>query len=221
MKLLDLFCGAGGASVGYHRAGFEVVGVDNRPQLHYPFEFHQADALEFCAQHGQEFDVIHASPPCQRFTRIASLGRARNRTYPEHKDWIASTRNVLVYLGRHYIIENVMGAPLNNPIVLCGASFGLHVYRHRQFESSILLPQLKHVSHNDRTPSAGNGKSPKGFISVCGSGGVRGMTSIQILEYWSFAMGINWMSRDELAQAIPPAYTEFIGKQLIVAIQEA
>jgi DNA (cytosine-5)-methyltransferase 1 len=216
MKLLDLFCGGGGAAMGYYQAGFtDITGIDINPQKHYPFKFIQADALEYLAEYGAEYDVIHASPPCQLFSRIQSLGIARNGTYREHPNLIPPTRELLLKIGKHFVIENVIGAPLINPIILCGSMFdGLRVYRHRQFESNYNLISKIHIPHKDHTPSAGNGKSPKGFISVCGSGGVKGMNSKEIVEYWSMAMGINWMTREELSQAIPPAYTKFIGEQL-------
>lgn len=215
-RLLDLFCGAGGAAMGYHRAGFEVVGVDINPQKNYPFQFVQADALAYLTEYGHCFDAIHASPPCQAFTRVQALGRARNGGYREHPDLIGPTRALLRMTGKPYIVENVPGAPLICPATLCGSMFpNLRVYRHRLFESSFRLTVSEHRPHRDRTPSAGNGVSPKGFISVCGSGGVRGMTAPEILSYWSMAMGIDWMTRAELAQAIPPAYTEWIGLQLI------
>ena len=214
--LLDTFCKAGGAGMGYHRAGFRVIGVDIEPQPNYPFMFIQADAVEFIERFGNQFDAIHASPPCQAHSRIASIGVARNGAYPEHQDLIAPTREALKTAGRPFVIENVVGAPLIDPITLCGSMFeGLKVYRHRLFECSFSIDAPKHEPHRDRTPSAGNGISPKGFISVCGSGGVKGMTSKEIIEYWSMAMGIDWMTRKELAQAIPPAYTEFIGRRLI------
>jgi DNA (cytosine-5)-methyltransferase 1 len=220
LRLLDLFCKAGGAGMGYYRAGFEVTGVDLEPQPRYPFEFHQADALEFLAEHGHEFDVIHASPPCQAYSAAQHLGRARNGDYPEHPDLIGSTQELIYPTGRPFVIENVSGArsKLGASIMLCGLTFGLKVYRHRYFEVSPYMLAPAHIAHNDQTPSAGNGKSPKGFISVCGSGGVRGMNAGEILEYWSYAMGIDWMTRDELAEAIPPAYTEWIGRHLIEAL---
>lgn len=218
-KLLDLFCKAGGCSVGYARAGFEVVGVDIEHQPNYPFEFHQMDAIEFLkTQDLSEFDVIHASPPCQKYSVIKHLGKARNGSYENHVDLIETVRELLIKFGRPYVIENVVGAPLLNPIVLCGSSFNLKVYRHRIFECNIMLFQPIHKKHQDKTPNAGNGISPKGFISVCGTGGVRGMDSKEILEYWRYAMDIDWMNRKELAQAIPPAYTEYIGKQLMEVV---
>lgn len=218
MRLLDLYCKAGGAAVGYHRVGFEVVGVDNQPQTNFPFEFIQADALEYVAAHGNEFDVIHASPPCQKYTNMRHLGKARNNGYSdEHPDLISRTRDAIVPLKKPYVIENVYGARklLLDPIVLCGKHFGLKVYRHRCFEVSLNISAPPHESHRDSTPSAGNGISPKGFISVAGTGGVRGMNSKEIVAYWSMAMGIDWMTRAELAEAIPPSYTEYIGRQLL------
>lgn len=221
LRLLDLFCKAGGCSVGYHRAGFEVEGVDIEQQPNYPFKFTQMDAIEYLkTQDLSKFDVIHASPPCQKFSRVQSLGIARNGSYKEHPDLIEPIRQILKLLGKPYVIENVAGAPLINCFMLCGSMFDLKVYRHRYFESNMFMWVPEHYPHDDTTPSAGNGVSPKGFISVCGSGGVKGMNSKQILKYWSMAMGIDWMNRAELAQAIPPAYTEWIGKQLIEAIQK-
>lgn len=217
MKLLDLFCKAGGCSVGYHRAGFEVTGVDIEPQPNYPFKFIQMDAIEFLkTQDLSKYDVITASPPCQKYSGIQGLAQARNGGYKEHVDLVDPTRELLIKSGKPYVIENVVGAPLINPITLCGSMFpGLKVYRHRLFESNVYLMQPPHVPHRDSTPSAGNGISPKGFISICGTGGVRGMKAQEIIDYWSMAMGIDWMNRKELAQAIPPAFTEYIGLQLM------
>lgn len=211
-KLLDLFCKAGGAAVGYHRAGFDVVGVDIEPQPHYPYKFIQADALT-CDLAG--YDFYHASPVCKKFSRVQALGLARNGGYREHPDQIAPIRDRLRATGKPFVIENVVGAPLIDPVMLCGSMFGLKVYRHRLFESNVPLRQPDHHAHDDKTPSAGGGVSPKGFISVCGTGWVRGMTAPEILAYWSMAMGIDWMNRAELAQAIPPAFTEWIGRQLL------
>ena len=204
-RLLDLFCGAGGAAMGYHRAGFEVVGVDIKPQPHYPFEFHQADAMTYPLE---GFDVIHASPPCQRYSRL-SLVRGKGKR-EEHPDLIMRTRNLLEDSGKPFVIENVKGAPLDSPITLCGHTFGLKVYRHRCFESNILLVSPPHLRHPETCPSAGKGKSKSGFVSVCGHQG-GGVT----MDEWRIAMGIDWMTQGEISQSIPPAYTEFIGRQLM------
>lgn len=186
--------------MGYHRAGFEVVGVDIKPQPRYPFEFHQADALEYLAEHGHEFDAIHASPPCQAYSITKNIGNNK------HPALIETTRIALEKTGKPFVIENVVGAPLHSPVELCGAVFGLKVYRHRLFESNVTLSQPNHRTHNDSTPRAGRGISPKGFISVAGHMGNT--------DYVRTAMGIDWMVGHELSQAVPPAYTEYLGFQL-------
>jgi len=210
-KLLDLFCGAGGAARGYQRAGFYVIGIDNRPQPHYVGdEFIQADALEYVAAHGHEFDVIHASPPCQAYTRAQPI---QNR---EHPKLIDDVRRLLIALDRKWIIENVVGAPMNVSIVLCGTMFGLKVYRHRLFESSemLLQPECHHPAY-----------LMDGFVSVYGDvvrGRQRGNRGNDYkrytVAYARAAMGIDWMTRDELREAISPAYTEFIGRFLMEAV---
>jgi DNA (cytosine-5)-methyltransferase 1 len=206
MKLLDLFCGAGGAAMGYHRAGFEVVGVDINPQPNYPFEFHQADALEFPLD---GFDAIHASPPCQAFCNLShNLG---------HKDFIGKIRKRIK--GKNYVIENVQGSPLFNPVRLCGSSFGLLVQRHRLFESSIKL-RSRACDHSWWSPRFfQNDYKRKDRLSnvVAVYGASRFTNDFQLR---CAAMGISWMKIDELSQAIPPAYTEYIGKQLKALISQ-
>ena len=212
MRLLDLFSGAGGAGFGYHRAGFEVVGVDIKPQPHYPFEFHQADALEYVAEHGHEFDAIHASPPCQAFSQMCVCRPGLQLQYP---DLIQATRDILVKIGKPYVIENVGGARklLNSPLMLCGLEFGLKVYRHRYFETKPYMIGPAHRLHRDNSPGACHGLSKRGFITVCGNGGL-GIEGG--MKYAKQAMGIEWnITRHEISEAIPPAYTEFIGKQLM------
>ncbi len=217
-KLLDLFCKAGGAAYGYYKAGFEVIGVDIVNQPNYPFTFIQDDA-RFYLKHGliMQYDVIHASPPCQYYSKAKQLSLARNNgAYGDHPDYIEEIRELLKATGKPYVIENVAGAPLINPIKLYGSQFkNLYTQRERWFESNMPLkePDAPHVKM--KTPSAGNGIGEDGSISICGSGGVRGLNAKQIVLYWGFALGgIDWMTRAELAEAIPPAYTEFIGKQL-------
>jgi DNA (cytosine-5)-methyltransferase 1 len=166
MRILDLFCGGGGAAMGYHRAGFEVVGVDNKPQPKYPFKFIQADALCYAVAFGRQFDVIHASPPCQNYSQITP-------DKSKHRGIIDIVRCVLRLINKPYIIENVPGAKNNliNPVMLCGRTFGLKVYRHRYFETSPeLLFVPHHVPHKDQTPSAGHGISPKGRLCTNGNG---------------------------------------------------
>lgn len=215
-RLLDLFCGAGGAGMGYARAGFEVVGVDIRPQPHYPFDFRQADALEYLAQHWDEYDAIHSSPPCQGYLAIRKLVEIRHgkREYP---DLVAPTRQALAATGLRYVIENVRGAPIRPDIRLNGLMFGLRVLRERWFETNWHHDLLQHPLPKKPkrwTTNAYRGMS--GFrhgaqlISVCGSNFIVGDARL--------AMGIDWMTADEIAEAIPPAYTEWIGRRMLDAI---
>lgn len=202
-RLLDLFCGAGGCSVGYHRAGFDVVGVDLRSQPHYPFPFHQADALTFPLD---GFDVIHASPPCQAYTQSSLSQRNAGKVYP---DLLAATRDRIAAAGVPWVIENTPGAPMRADYVLCGCMFGLmSLRRERWFETSWRGFAL-HMAHDHRAPA----------ISVVGHGTPSWVRKTlgrnpTIAEYRA-CMDIDWMNRDELSQAIPPAYTEYIGTQLL------
>jgi DNA (cytosine-5)-methyltransferase 1 len=205
--LLDLFCGAGGAATGYHQAGFDVIGVDNRPQPHYPFEFQQGDALEF-AEYTTGFDAIHASPPCQHHTTLA---KGNNNNQADHPDLIAETRRLLHASRLHYVIENVPSAPLHCPITLCGEMFGLDVIRHRLFETNTFMWQPPHLPHRGRVAGYRHGENFDGpYFAVYGDGGGKGT-----LADWQQAMGIDWMTKPELAEAIPPAYTHYIGTQLL------
>jgi DNA (cytosine-5)-methyltransferase 1 len=215
--LLDLFCGAGGAAMGYYRAGFEVQGVDKNEQRNYPFESVRADALEYLVQFGGLFDAIHASPPCQRYSKAGYISRNRMK----HPDLIGPVRDALVSLGKPWIIENVEGAPMQPPAIrLCGLMFGLKVFRHRWFESSELLFGMQHPMHGERRI----GKD--GMCCVVGhGGGVSPRMRAQIARHgkgnpptkkaWELAMDIDWMTRDELAQAIPPAFTQHLGIQML------
>ncbi len=209
-RLLDLFCKAGWAGMGYSRAGFDVTGVDIEPQPHYPFAFHQADALEFVAVYGREFDAIHASPPCQGYIRHGFRGQTQ-----EHPRLIDATRAALEATGRPWIIENVESAldAMRRPIRVCGTSFGLPLRRHRLFESSVALMRLA-CRHEQFTEA----KYPTQWRPK--DGRVPKATTVQVYGNgqpapWAAAMGIDWMTPQELTQAIPPAYTEFIGRQLL------
>lgn len=208
-RLLDLFCGAGGAAVGYARAGFDVVGVDINPMPRYPFAFEQADALAYLAAHGREYDVIHASPPCQAWSRMR---RITGRDYPE---LIEPTREALKLTGRPYVIENVEHAPLVNYVLVCGTMVGLRVRRHRWFEMAPLLPILTPscACHNGvatgrligqrlRGPKPTNRRLPPRFTEA----------------EKRAAMGVEWMTIAETQEAIPPAYTELIGRELLAAL---
>jgi DNA (cytosine-5)-methyltransferase 1 len=200
-RLLDLFCCAGGASEGYARAGFEVVGVDIDPQPHYPFEFHQADALTFPLA---GFDFIAASPPCQAHTLCQ---RIRDNDHPE---LVGPIRRRLKRAGVPYAIENVVGAPLIDPIELCGAMFGLLTYRHRLFECSFQIKAPPHPDHVAPVRKMGRPVRDGEFMHVVGN-----FSGVALARK---AMGIDWMMRDELREAIPPAYTEFIGRKALAYI---
>ena len=301
MRLLDLFCGAGGAAMGYHRTGFdEIVGVDIAPQPRYPFEFVQADALEFLADHGHEFDAIHASPPCQGYSIMRNLPWLRGRDYPL---LLLPTLEMLEGQGKPYVVENVMGARHGSKTLkkrgleahglkagwLCGTMFGLPFYRHRLFATNWFWLAPGHPKHKaviqsgrmlgDRANQAGYresagrdsggltqphngltawqekspvgiGKVPFSYPTIVGErlrvngrpkdskiGLSNGMHETQLANWqngaqgngvgighakgWRLAaeaMGIDWMKRAELTQAIPPVYCEFIGWQLLEAL---
>lgn len=226
-RLLDLFCGAGGASMGYHRAGFDVVGVDIAPQPEYPFPLHVGDAVDALAQlkagHRLRFEesdgswrrlglddfvAEHASPPCQRFS-TATADPTR------HPDLIAPVRSGLLRLGRHYVIENVPGAPLLDPVRLCGSSFSLGVRRHRHFEANFELTgrDCRHAAQG--TPVGVYGQHPDAEQHYRPNGQQRGMKARTIYEgQWAMG-GVDWMGWHGLKESIPPAYTEHIGRQLL------
>jgi DNA (cytosine-5)-methyltransferase 1 len=213
-RLLDLFCCAGGASVGYARAGFDVVGVDIDEQPRYPFSFRRADALEVLADldYVRTFDAVHASPPCQAYTTL----KARNR-HIEHPELVEPVRELLVASGLPFVIENTPGAPLRDPITLCGSMFsGLGVKRHRIFESNVHLAPPGPCDHSRGEPRYLVRNHGRDYLTrwcpVYGTGGKKAA------EQWAEAMGIDWASRAEIAEAIPPAYTEHLGRQLLAAI---
>jgi len=213
-RLLDLFCGAGGASMGYYRAGFEVVGVDINPQSHYPFEFHQADALTYPLD---GFDAYHASPPCQAFTKYKNLRKDLPCRYP---NLLPAIRERLSKTGLPYIIENVVGAPLIEPVTLCGSMFGLEVRRHRLFESNISIP-ARQCDHSVWPPNrypGGRSIERGGCHTLCRATVEVGKWGIP-KKVQESAMGIDWTNLHELSEAIPPAYTEYIGKYLMEAIK--
>jgi len=210
-RLLDLFCCAGGAGVGYAAAGFDVVGVDLSPQPNYPFEFHQADALTLDRDFLAGFDAVHASPPCQSYSDLAK----RNGNGHMWPRLIEPTRDLLRSLNVPYVIENVEGAPLLDPIVLCGTMFeGLRVIRHRLFESNLWLDVPEHgkhplvFTHDKRKAHYGKLDQNVSFVQVTGGGNCT-------IANARDAMGIDWMTKNELNEAIPPAYTEFLGRQVL------
>ena len=215
MRLLDLFCGAGGAAMGYHRAGFNVVGVDIAPQPHYPFEFHQGDALDYLAARWQEFDAIHASPPCQASTALTK-GTNRGRLYV---NLIPATREMFAQIDTPTVIENVQGSDVRRDLTLCGEMFGLGVIRHRYFElGGWSAEQPRHRPHRGRVSGYRHGQWFDGpYVAVYGDGGGKGS-----VPEWQHAMGIDWTDvRKSIAEAIPPAYTEYVGRQLIEHMEVA
>lgn len=228
IRLLDLFSGAGGAAVGYHRAGFtEIVGVDNRFQKRYPFTFVQADALEYVAGHGHEFDVVHCSPPCQRWSEATPSAIKNN-----HPDLIAPVRDLLNAIGVPYVIENVEGArgKLMNPLMLCGTMFGLPFWRHRYFELwpeiFVLTPPCQHMSGVVQENIEGKKRMVRLPVLITGGGDgknkshrIRPRPRSPVVEI-RWAINISWMSGTELSQAIPPAYTECIGRRLLESLEQ-
>ena len=209
-RLLDLFCGAGGAAMGYHRAGFDVLGVDNRPMPRYPFEFVQADAMTYPLD---GFDAIHASPPCQAYT---PLGRKDG----SHPDLVPPMLAKLSTQPRPWVIENVTEAPMHG-VVLCGSMFGLGVRRHRRFASDLLLlapGRCRHIGHKIRAYYGKPGWLAWSSGAAVVNGGERKLLLRGSVEQAPADMGIDWMTWDELREAIPPSYTEFIGEQLLAAV---
>jgi DNA (cytosine-5)-methyltransferase 1 len=212
--LLDLYSGAGGAAMGYIRAGFEVVGVDLRPQPHYPGSFIEGDALEVLHELLRlevPIAAIHASPPCQRFSTITLMHPGAAEAHP---DLVAATRAALVASGLPYVIENVPRAPLHNPVTLCGTMFGLgasgmELRRHRAIESNVAIWPPASCHH--RLPAVGVYGNPGGSSK-------RDRRRFGSAADWREAMGVDWMSSAELAEAIPPAYTEHIGRALMEAL---
>lgn len=213
MKILDLYCGAGGTAMGYYLAfrrrfpRLTIVGVDINPQPRFPFCFIQEDALNFLPRYGHEFDLIVSSPPCQAYTRLRTIWPDRR-----YEDLVGPTRRLLQETGRPYVIENVEGAPLYSPIMLCGSMFGLRLQRHRLFETyPVIEKQPPACNHVFTAPRSGRQPSRTQFYSIHGHfSGVDGAKRE--------AMHIDWMTRDELSQAIPPAYTRWIGHQLLLTL---
>jgi len=220
-RLLDLFCCEGGASRGYADAGFEVVGVDIEPQRRYPFEFHQADAIAYVREHGREYDAIAASPPCQAYSITKHSHSA------EHPELIEPTRDALVASGKPFVMENVPGAPLLNYVELCGAAFGceaadtdgtpLVLRRHRLFESNVFLiapPVCACRTYRLRGYSVGGvyggGSSDRNHAKEVRRGGYTPGKAVR-----SELIGADWMTLHGLSQAIPPAYTRWLGGQLL------
>jgi DNA (cytosine-5)-methyltransferase 1 len=208
MKLLDLYCGAGGASAGYAAAGFDVTGIDLKHGKRYPYNYIRGDVLEYLQDFNflRSFDVIHASPPCQTHSITQHLRNAQGKT-TNKVDLIPQTRAALIASGKPYIIENVPGSPLINPVQLCGSSFNLKVRRHRLFESNMPIEGTT-CNHNAQGRPVGvygslNDQIPNG-----------GKTAVNITEARQ-VMGIDWAIWTELVEAIPPVYTDYLGAQIV------
>lgn len=203
MRILDLFCCQGGAAMGYHRAGFDVTGVDSAPQPRYPFPFTQTawDDVDLTG-----YDAIHASPPCQAYS-LAQRIRGR-----EHPSLIGPVRESLRATGLPYVIENVEDAraELTNPVTLCGATFGLRTYRHRLFETNWDLPEPAHPLHSVNTIKMGRPLTEGAWYHAVGN--------FSGVPYVREDMGVGWMSRDGIRECVPPAYTEYVGRALLAAL---
>ncbi len=212
-RLLDLFCGAGGAAMGYHRAGFEVVGVDVAPQPHYPFQFvlcdwrnaltHEREWIE--RETGGTFDAIHASPPCQAYSTMS-------RDRAQHPDLYAPTREALLATGLPFVIENVVGAPYSHGVLLCGSMFGMKIRRHRNFETSwlVLQPECRHGAERPYTITGHGGECDRPHSLKPAA-----------RDFWRY-LDMPWMEGRPphgVAQAIPPAYTEWIGQRLLEVLE--
>jgi DNA (cytosine-5)-methyltransferase 1 len=212
-RLLDLFCGAGGASVGYHRAGFDVTGVDNKPHPDYPFEILIDDAMTVVRDRDylDTFDVVAGSPPCPRYSRITP-----EHTRHQHPDYLPPFRDAMKTWGGIYVIENVVGAPMDHPLMLCGSAFGLRVRRHRLFESNAFL-MASGCFHDPTTPPVGvYGDHGDARVYVRPETGTRRGIKAQGVAEAQHALGIDWMTTwDDLTDAIPPAYTHYLGDQLM------
>jgi DNA (cytosine-5)-methyltransferase 1 len=211
-KLLDLFSGSGGCAMGYHRAGFDVVGVDIEPHPDYPFEFIQGDAMAILEDEDylDRFHIIHASPPCPRYS-VSTVMHDRSK----HPDLVGPVRDLLRAWGGPYVIENVVGAPLVDPVLICGWAMGLkHLPRHRLFETNMPLmsPGCMCPFGDSVSVFGHSGEDRRKGVTRDSKGNRRGL----LLEEARELMGVPWMRRrEDVSDAIPPAYTEFLGEQII------
>jgi DNA (cytosine-5)-methyltransferase 1 len=206
-KLLDLYCCGGGAGHGYEQAGFDVTGIDIEPQPKHKGKFIQADAIEYLKAHWHEYDAVHASPPCQAYSTASMQFRIAGK---EYVDLIALTRVELQKTRLPYIIENVPGSPLINPIELCGSMFGMRTYRHRLFESNINLIAPEHPKHISKNTKMGRKPVNGDFIQYVGH--FSGVKEVREMT------GLYWLGQYELAQSIPAQYTKYLGMQLMDAM---
>ncbi|MEV6419033.1 SAM-dependent methyltransferase [Streptomyces sp. NPDC051662] len=208
LRLLDLYCCQGGAGKGYSNAGFEVVGVDIVPQPRYPLEFVQGEAIQFLLNYGHQFDLIHASCPCQFYSKTQRIRQNH------HPDLLAPTRTALNAIGVPWVLENVMGAlpEMRDPVMLCGAYFGLKTYRHRLFESGgWTLPQPEHAPHMRRQTKMGRRRKPGEMGYYVGN--------FIGVEDAKDDLCVPWMSREGVRECIPPAYAEYVGEAFIEQLE--
>jgi len=219
-RIVDLYCNAGGCAVGYHRAGFDVVGIDIVPQPFFPFPFELRDALTFLAELIADpdhlgFDAVHASPPCKLWTVANRVHRANTATlFDPHPDMLGPTLELLADCPIPWVVENVPGAPMPNPVTYCGSSFGLRVRRHRLFSSNVPLtpPPCNHAAQGQPVGVYGNGGA--WTRTAPGGGGVKVAG-----KEAAAALGVDWTDHQpNLSQMIPPAYTEHIGEQILASL---
>ncbi|TRV81975.1 DNA cytosine methyltransferase [Streptomyces sp. 130] len=207
LRVLDLFCCQGGAGMGYHLAGLDVTGIDSAPQPRYPFRFIQTDAIQYVREHGAEFDFIHASPPCQRYSRAQKI------QHRDHPDLIAPTRAALEATGRPWVIENVEEArsELRDPVTLCAAAFGMRTYRHRLFETGggFTFTPPPHPAHQAPLTKMGRPRAAGHFAHYVGN-----FSGVQEART---DMNVPWMNRDGIRECIPPAYTRHIATALLAS----
>lgn len=204
MKLLDLYSCQGGAAFGFEQAGFDVTGIDIEDQPRHKGNFIKSDAIEFLMDNYKDYDFVHASPPCQEYSMSSMQFRVAGKSYP---DLISATRNALILTGKPYSIENVPGAPLINPIVLCGTMFNIPTYRHRLFETNWNLKQPIHPAHTAKNAKMGRKIKEGEFIQYVGH-----FSGVKYVQEFT---GCYWMNQYGLAQSIPPQYSKYVGEQYL------
>jgi DNA (cytosine-5)-methyltransferase 1 len=210
MRALDLYCCGGGSSTGLHQAGFEVTGIDIVEQNNYPFRFIKANVLELDADFLKQFDLIWASPPCQQYTSAGTQWRLEGKEYP---DLIEATRELLKQSGKPYIIENVPGSPLIQPVELCGSMFGLRTYRHRLFETNFPVKQPMHMAHIFKNAKMGRPPKDDEYLHIVGH-----FSGVPLARE---IMGLPNLNQYELAQAIPPAYSKYLAEEYLSAKEQS
>jgi DNA (cytosine-5)-methyltransferase 1 len=210
IKALDIGCCAGGVSAGLVQAGFKVTGIDIEPQPHYPYHFIQADARELSIDFLRQFDFLWASANCQEYSMASMQFRLKGKKYPE---WIEPIREIFIKAGKPYVIENVEGSPLINPVMLCGTMFDIKTYRHRLFEANFPIKQPVHMEHKQKQIKMGRPVKQGDYIQMVGH--------FSGVPYAREITGCNWMNQYELAQCIPPVYSKYIAEEYIKSLIKA